>query len=125
MLTALMVIVSITLIGLTISGILVALGIRQTLSDAFLTLERSHARWVETLDKAQDKLLAHTWEEYVSLRAMQDEEEGGFFEPEEQTQVLFPPLRLPTPPDATSAEEEKLLAEDWDDSGEPIRHGAA
>jgi len=118
MLTALLVIVSISLILLSTSVILVALGIRDSLSRAFLTLERSHERWVEMLDKSQDKLLAHSWEEYVSVRSMQEEEEGGFYGPDEQTQVLFPPLKLP---DATSADEERLLAEDFDEEGTPRR----
>jgi hypothetical protein len=79
--------------------------------------------------------MAKDWQEYVEIQAFETaSDNGGFFTPEEQyeeevTQILPPPrwgsLRgavadIPRP----DAEEEKLLAEDFNDDDEP-RRGAA
>jgi hypothetical protein len=120
MLTALLILGVIAVIVLITGCILVAVRLSETLTKQADVLDRAHKRWVESLDPLFDRLMAHNWEEYVTIRQLSAEEEGGFLTPEEMEEDRKAPdwgSLMPRP----DADEEKLLAEDFDDDGEPRR----
>jgi len=120
---------------LSISTILVALTVFHTSERAFRALDRSHDRWVKQTTDLFDRLMAKNWAELMDIRSFDSEEVGGFYTPEEQTAreeadedeitqllptrwgTLQPSSDIPRP----DADEERLLAEDFDDQGEPRR----
>jgi hypothetical protein len=69
------------ILGLAIT---VTVLVSQALTDAFRTLDHMHERSQKNLDKVLDRLMTIRWEDYVATQAMSEEEEGGFFTPEEQ-----------------------------------------
>ena len=128
MLTALAILGVIALIVLIAGVVLIAVTLSRTLSKQADVLDNAHDRWVASLEPLFDRLMAHNWEEYVTIRQLGEEEEGEFLSPEEQGEqdgtASVPRWgSLTGPPFVTrhSAEEERLLAEDFSDEGEPIR----
>jgi hypothetical protein len=131
MLTALSILGMIAVIVLIAGLVLVAVKISESLSKQADVLDRAHERWVNLLDPLFNKLLAHNWEEYTTLQELSEPQEGGFFTDEEQREEEEGGMEYPLPPWGSintrsniprpSADEERLLAEDFDDADEPRR----
>lgn len=100
--------------------------VSRALSNAFRTIESMHDRMQSANDKTLDRLMTIRWEDYVSVQTLQDDQEGGFFTPEEQgeeiqsgTEVVEPSRwgALSTLSSRLEAldNEQKLLDEDFPD----------
>jgi len=131
--TALLIIGIIVVICLTATTVVVAVTSRQSVSDAFLSLERSRIDYEKGLSKVLDRLMTIHWEDFAAVQAAADDEEGGFITPalsreddSDDTMVddgkwgrmssLRERLHL-------LDEEEALVNEDFDEHGEPRRTG--
>lgn len=131
MLTALSILGMIAVIVLIAGIVLVAVKISESLSKQADVLDRAHERWVNLLDPLFNKLLAHNWEEYTTLQELSEPQEGGFFTIEEQAEDEEGGIEYPKPTWGSlrgradiprpGADEERLLAEDFDDADEPRR----
>lgn len=93
-------------------------------SRAFQTLDSMQARHVQQVDVLLDRLVAIDWEKFAVLKSMQDPEVGGFFEPgsdeeDEKSSRGGEWGSLSTLRERTrlTADEERLLAEDFPDLG--------
>lgn len=105
---------------LTVSfGVTITVLVSRALSSAFRTVDSMNERNGKHIDTLLDRLVAIDWEKFAALKAMEDPQEGGFFEPggdEEETGVevrtswgTLSRLRERT---ELTADEERLLAED-------------
>jgi predicted transcriptional regulator len=120
MLTALLILGFIALIVLIAGMILVAVTVCQALQKQADVLDRAHERWVKHTESLHDRLMSKDWQQYAEIKSFEEEDEGGFFTPEEQEEDDEPSFTLPRLSLRVSAEEERLLAEDFDADGEPI-----
>jgi hypothetical protein len=128
--TALLIIGIIVVICLTATSIVVAVTSRQSVSDAFLSLDRSRVDYEKSLSKVLDRLMTIRWEDFAAVQASADDEEGGFITPADsdnddtmvddgkwgRMSTLRERLHL-------LDEEEALVDEDFDEHGEPRRTG--
>jgi hypothetical protein len=126
------------------SIVLITVGISRALTDALRLTDRAHERFVKHTEDLHNRLMAKDWQEYVEIKAYTEGDEGGFYTPEEQeeteTQVIRPARQPQQEDDEVTqlmppgwgpqkgdiprhdADEERLLAEDFDDEDEPRHH---
>jgi len=100
--------------------VFIALKLSEAVLRAFRTLDLMQRAYQEHMDKTLDRLMTIRWEDFVSVREIEEsDEEGGFFAPGEQEEggVEVPsflgtmrPLR---DPDEEADHEERLLREDF------------
>ncbi|RPJ55765.1 MAG: hypothetical protein EHM23_25200 [Acidobacteria bacterium] len=109
----------ICVIGLTF---FIALKLSETIHRAFQTVETMQAGYQQHLDRTLDRLMTIRWEDFVTVRDLEEAEDvGGFFAPGEQDDgevtVEAPNFlgRMRPLPDVGAADEheEQLLREDF------------
>lgn len=133
--TALLILSILSLAVLSATLILIAVKLSEALTKSVYVTDRAHERWVKQTDRLLDRLVTRNWEEYAALRELDEPNTGGFFEPAERDEDEDDEVPLPksnvrfrwgaaddtqefTP---RSADEEKIMSEDFDDEGEPLR----
>ena len=109
--------VLICMVGLTF---FIALKLSENVSRALETVETMSAGYQEHLDKTLDRLMTIRWEDFVTVRDLEEaDDEGGFFAPGEQEDggVERPNFfgRMQSLPDPEEADEneQRLLEEDF------------
>jgi hypothetical protein len=101
--------------------VFIALRLSDTVLRALDVLEQSRVGYQEHLDRTLDRLMTIRWEDFVTVREIEDqEEEGGFFSPEEQRGTVgverpgpFGTLQSIRAHDEELDHEERLLREDF------------
>lgn len=127
--TALLILGIVALVLTVTFGVLITVLVSQSLSRAFLALDRMHLRNAKHLDSVLNRLMAIRWEDYAALASITEEaEDGAFLSPEDQ----MDDDEKPTPTNwghlsrlreriSLTSEEAELLDEDFEPSGDVRR----
>ena len=126
--TATVVLGSIAFIVLGFVVLSVASAFRESLRTVSRMTERLDARHQRHLDTVLDRLMAIKWEDYATIRATDEDVEGGFYPPireDADTAVMevqdtkWGHLNKVNERFRLSDEEETLIQEDFDPEGNP------
>lgn len=101
---------------------LIAVAVFRALTTTSLSLDKAHARWVKQTERLTNAIIARSPEQFMEMQSLEGPtDDAGFYNSDnEATQVLPPPPNdwpnsrwgsLTSP--RRSAQEEKLLAEDF------------
>ena len=119
--TALLIFGIVSLICVVGLCVFIALRLSETVLRSLDVLEQSRVGYQEHLDRTLDRLMTIRWEDFVTVREIEDnEEEGGFFSPDEQRGTVgieapgpFGTLQAIRDHDEALENEERILREDF------------